>query len=435
MSNVTRRNFLKLTGAAAAASTFSSLVSAPALAGASKKVVVVGGGVGGATVAKYLRMADKSIEVTLIEPNKDYYTCFMSNEVLGGERTMESIRFGYDGLRKHGVTVVHDTVTAIDADKQSVTTAGGQSFKYDRCVVSPGVSFKYDAIEGYSEAVAQDIPHAWKAGEQTVILQKQLQAMKDGGTVVMVAPPDPFRCPPGPYERASQIANYFKHHGKTKSKIIILDPKASFAKQGLFTSGWKKHYDGMIEWRGTPKDATDNIVTAVKAASRTVITEFDEYKADVLNIIPPQKAGKIAEVAGLANGSGWCPVNLMTFESTLKPKIHVIGDAAIQSPMPKSGYAANSQAKVCAVSIVALLNGTEVPQPSYLNTCYSVIHPGDGISVAAVYRYNNETGKVESVKGAGGLTPGYDKTTMEMRAREEKYAHSWFNNITQDIFG
>jgi sulfide dehydrogenase [flavocytochrome c] flavoprotein subunit len=434
MNHVTRRNFLKLTGAAAAAGTFTSL-SAPALAGATKKVVVVGGGVGGATVARYLRMTDKSIEVTLIEPNKEYYTCFMSNEVLGGERTMDSIRFGYDGLRKHGVTVVHDTVTAIDAAKQTVTTAGGSAFAYDRCVVSPGVSFKYDAIEGYSEAVTEQIPHAWKAGPQTVILQKQLQAMPDGGTVVIVPPPNPFRCPPGPYERASQIANYLKHNGKSKSKIIILDPKPAFSKQGLFVAGWKKHYDGMIEWRGTPKDATDNIVTAVKVASKTVVTEFDEYKADVLNIIPPQKAGKIAATAGLADASGWCPVNLMTFESTLQAKIHVIGDAAIQSPMPKSGYAANSQAKVCAASIVALLNGTEVPQPSYVNTCYSVIAPGDGISVAAVYRYNNESGKVEAVKDAGGLTPAYDKTTMEMRAREEQYAHSWFNNITRDIFG
>jgi sulfide dehydrogenase [flavocytochrome c] flavoprotein subunit len=438
MSKFNRRDFLKLSGGAVAAASSMSF-SSFAIGGASKKVVIVGGGIGGATAAKYIRMADASVEVTVIEPNANYHTCFMSNEVIGGERSIDSIRFGYKGLQAHGVNVVQDSVTAIDAAARTVKTAGGKSFGYDRCIVSPGVDFRWDTIEGYDEKVAETIPHAWKAGPQTVTLRKQLEAMKDGGTVCIAPPPNPFRCPPGPYERASLIANYLKHH-KPKSKIIILDPKPAFSKMGLFTAGWEKYYgykseNAMIEWHGTPKDSKDNVLQSVDAKTRTVRTEFNEITADVLNVIPAQKAGKIAFAAGLTNEGGWCPVDLKTFESTIHKNIHVIGDAAIQAPMPKSGYAANSQAKVCAVAVVALLNGMEMPQPSYVNTCYSIIAPGDGISVAAVYRYNNAEGKIEAVKGAGGLTPGYDKSTMEMRAREEQYAHSWFKNITHDVFG
>ncbi|MCW8918536.1 MAG: NAD(P)/FAD-dependent oxidoreductase [Gammaproteobacteria bacterium] len=438
MSNFNRRDFLKLSGGAVAAASSMSF-SSFAIGGASKKVVIVGGGIGGATAAKYIRMADASIEVTVIEPNANYHTCFMSNEVIGGERTIDSIRFGYKGLQAHGVNVVQDSVTAIDAAARTVKTAGGKSFAYDRCIVSPGVDFRWDTIEGYDETVAETIPHAWKAGSQTVTLRKQLEAMKDGGTVCIAPPPNPFRCPPGPYERASLIANYLKHH-KPKSKLIILDPKPKFSKMGLFTAGWEKYYgfksdNALIEWHGTPEGSKDNVLQSLDAKSRTVKTEFNEVTADVLNVIPAQKAGKIAFAAGLTNDSGWCPVDLKTFESTIHKNIHVIGDAAIQAPMPKSGYAANSQAKVCAVAVVSLLNEMAMPQPSYVNTCYSIIAPGDGISVAAVYRYNNETGKIEGVKGAGGLTPGYDKSTMEMRAREEQYAHSWFKNITHDVFG
>jgi len=447
MSNFNRRDFLKLSGGAAALASglgFSSF----AIGGAKKKVVVVGGGIGGATAAKYIRMADASIEVTVIEPNANYHTCFMSNEVLGGERSIDSIRFGYAGLQAHGVNVVQDSVTAIDANARTVTTAGGKSFSYDRCIVSPGVDFRYEAIEGYDSTVAESIPHAWKAGPQTVTLRKQLEAMKDGGTVVITSPPNPFRCPPGPYERASLIAHYLKQH-KPKSKVIILDAKGSFAKQGLFIAGWEKHYgynsdNAMIEWHGTPDGSKDNVLQSVDAKSRTAKTEFNTISADVLNVIPAQKAGKIAFIAGLTNDSGWCPVDLKTFESTIHKNIHVIGDSAVQSPMPKSGYAANSEAKVCAAAVVALLNEMATPQPSYVNTCYSVIAPGDAISVAAVYDYGEvmdkegkPTGKmgIRSVKGAGGLTPGYADTTMDMRAREELYAHSWFKNITHDVFG
>ena len=425
MSKINRRNFIKIAGSAAAV----SAVGFPAIAaaGGKKQVVIVGGGVGGATAAKYIRRADSSVEVTLIEPNKHYYTCFMSNEVIGGDRSMDSIKFGYDGLRKHGVTVVHDMVTAIDAKGRKVTTKGGKSFGYDRCIVAPGISF-VDNIEGYDAVAAEKMPHAWKAGPQTALLRKQLEAMADGGMVLIAPPPNPFRCPPGPYERACQIAHYLKSH-KPKSKILILDSKDKFSKQGLFTQAWDRHYKGMIEW--VKAVDTGGGVKSVNAAAGTVSTEFEEYKPAVTNIIPAQKAGTIAEVAGLTDDKGWCPVEGKTFESTLHKGIHVIGDAAIQSPLPKSGYAANSEAKVVAAAVVDLVNGREPGTPSWVNTCYSIVAPQDGISVAMVY--NLVDGKVAKVKGSGGLTP-MDSSPAD-RAREVQYAHSWFNNITNDIFG
>ena len=427
---ITRRGFIKGAGAATAVSMF----GLPQLAlGAAKKVVVVGGGTGGATAAKYLRIADPSIEVTLIEPNKHYYTCYLSNEVLGGDRSIDSIRFGYEGLAKHGVKVVHDKVTGIDAGAKVVSTAGGEKFGYDRCIVGPGIDFKFDALEGYDATVAETIPHAWKAGPQTVTLRKQLEAMADGGTVIIAPPPNPFRCPPGPYERASQIAHYLKQH-KPKSKVLIFDPKPKFSKMGLFTQGWEKLYgygtdNAMIEWHGEAEEAG---VVAVNAADKSVTTAFgDTHKADVLNVIPAQTAGKIASDAGLTDDSGWCPIDLKTFESTLHPGIHVIGDASIAKGMPKSGYAANSQAKVCAAAVVAMLAGNEVGSPSYVNTCYSIVGKDYGISVAAVYRLAEDGSKITSV--SSGLTPS--DASAEQLKREVAYAHSWFNNITADIFG
>ncbi len=430
MSNTfSRRKFIKGVGVAGAV----SAVGVPYLAfGAGKKVVVVGGGTGGATAAKYIRLADPSIEVTLIEANKNYYTCYMSNEVLSGDRTMDSIKFGYAGLEKHGIKVVFDTVTGIDAAAKKVSTKGGEAFAYDRCVVAPGVDFKWDAIEGYDAAVAEEIPHAWKAGSQTETLRKQLEAMNDGGTVVITAPENPFRCPPGPYERASQIAHYMKQH-KPKSKVIILDSKQKFSKQKLFIQGWEKLYgygtnNSMIEWQPGP----DAAVTEINAGGSVALTSFgDEIKADVLNVIPPQKAGAIAATAGLTDDSGWCPINLHTFESTIHPNIHVIGDASIAKGMPKSGYAANSEAKVCAASVVAMLNGKEAPIPSYVNTCYSIVGEDYGISVAAVYRLAKDGSKIEKV--SGGLTP--DDASADHHKREVDYAYSWMKNITTDVFG
>lgn len=427
---ITRRGFIQTAGAVTAA----GMIGVPYIAlGASKKVVVVGGGTGGATTAKYIRLADPSADVTLIEANSNYYTCYMSNEVLGGNRSLDSIKFGYSGLGKHGVKVVHAKVTGIDAKARVVKTSDGGTYNYDRCVVAPGIDFQWDKIEGYDEKVAEKIPHAWKAGPQTAMLRQQLEAMKDGGTVIIAAPPNPFRCPPGPYERASQIAMYLKQH-KPKSKVMIFDAKPKFSKQGLFVGAWKKMYgyesdNAMIEWHGQQEEAG---VVKVNAANNSVVTAFgDEIKADVLNVIPPQKAGAIAFAAGLTNDSGWCPVDPGTFESTIHPNIHVLGDASIATTMPKSGYSANSQAKVCAAAIVAMMNGQEPGTPSYINTCYSIAGKDYAFSVANVYRLAEDRSKIAAV--SGGLTPG--DSSPEVFKREVAYAHSWFKNITNDIFG
>jgi len=433
MSEFKRRSFLKA-GVAATVAGASLSYGGFAIGGAKKKVVIVGGGVGGATAAKYIRMMDSSVDVTVIEANKDYYTCFMSNEVLSGARTLDSIKFGYSGLKKHGVTVVNDMVTGIDAGKKVVKTAGGKSFNYDRCIVSPGVDFKWDMIEGYDAKVAESSPHAWKAGPQTDLLRKQIWGMKDGGTFIIAPPPNPFRCPPGPAERISQVAMYMQK-AKPKSKILAFDSKGKFSKFGLFKGGWERHYGfdgkkmsgGLIDY--TLKDG----VVAFDAKTNTVTTQSgNKVKGDVVNIIPAQKAGKIASMAGLTNDKGWCPVNGKTFESTIHKNIHVIGDSCIGSPLPKSGYAANSEAKVCAAAVVAMLSGGSAPTPAYVNTCYSIIAPKDGISVAMVYKYDEAKGKIIKVKGSGGLTPG--KFDAVLREREQQYAYSWFNNITSDIF-
>nr|VFK52512.1 MAG: sulfide dehydrogenase (flavocytochrome c), flavoprotein subunit [Candidatus Kentron sp. TUN]VFK52833.1 MAG: sulfide dehydrogenase (flavocytochrome c), flavoprotein subunit [Candidatus Kentron sp. TUN] len=431
MSKINRRDFVKLSGAVAAG----AMVGLPYIAKgeATKKVVVVGGGTGGATAAKYIRMADPSIQVTIVEPNPHYHTCYFSNEVLSGERPIESIRFDYQGLEKRGIKVVHDRVTRIDAKAKTVKLQGGQRLPYDRAIVSPGIDFKWEAIEGYDAKVAKKIPHAWLAGEQTVILRKQLEAMHNGGTVIIAPPPMPFRCPPGPYERVSQIAMYLQHH-KPKSKIIILDPKDRFSKFNLFTTAWKKLYgyqtdNSLIEWMS---GADGGKISAVDPSAMVVSAELDDVKGDVINIIPPQKAGKIAFDADLVEGD-WCPVHKKTFESTLHTGIHVIGDAASATKMPKSGYAANSQAKVTAAAVVDYLNDREPGEPSYINTCYSIAGKDYAFSVAAVYRLSADKKTIVGVKGAGGLTPV--DASPEMLKREVVYAHSWFANITNDIFG
>jgi sulfide dehydrogenase [flavocytochrome c] flavoprotein subunit len=425
-----RRDFVKAAGAATAV----GLIGVPHIAlGADKKVVIVGGGTGGATAAKYIKRLDSSIDVTIVEPNKEYYTCYFSNEVIGGERKLESIKVGYDGLKGHGINIVHDTATGIDGEEKVVKTEGGEELAFDRCIVAPGIELLYDKIEGYSEEAAQKLPHAWKAGEQTKILRGQLEEMSDGGTVVIVAPPNPFRCPPGPYERASQIAHYLQQN-KPKSKVVILDSKQKFSKQGLFTQAWEKFYgygtdDSLIEWRAAP----DGNVVSVDADSKTLVYGAleDEMTADVVNVIPPQRAGAIAQVSGLADDSGWCPVDQKTFESTLVPGVHVLGDACIAGKMPKSGYAANSQGKVAAAAVVALLNDAEVGVPSFVNTCYSIVAPGWGISVAAVYKLGAD-GTIQTVPNSGGLTPM--DASEEAHAREVQYAYSWYDNIVSDIF-
>lgn len=427
MHKLSRRQFLTtLTGTAAASMLGYPLLSSGAFRA---RVIVVGGGYGGATAAKYLRLADPRIEVILIEKDEQFVSCALSNEVVAGERSLASLSFGYQPLTSfYGVKVVHDEVTRIDAESRIVSTRGGEEFGYDRLIVAPGVSFKWNAIEGYDSDAAQVLPHAWKAGEQTLLLRRQLEAMPDGGRVYIVSPPNPYKCPPGPYERAALIAHYLTQLGKQRSKVIILDAKDSFAKQALFEQGWERNYPGMISW--VPASA-DGRVLRVDVKKRTLYTEFDVHKGDVLNVIPPQKAATIAEAAGLTNDKGWCPVDQQTFESSNREYIHVIGDACIAGSMPKAGYSANSQAKVCAAAISALIDGTAPPAPSYINTCYSIIAPDYGISVAAVYRLDK--GSIVSVEGAGGSSP-LDASAWE-RKMEATYARSWFDNITSDIFG
>ncbi|MES9850646.1 MAG: NAD(P)/FAD-dependent oxidoreductase [Candidatus Thiodiazotropha sp. L084R] len=426
MSNINRRDFIQFATLAGASFSFPQLALA-----ANPKVVIVGGGVGGCTAAKYLRKLNPNIEVTLLETKRAYSSCFMSNEILSGDRTLESLTFDYEGLRRHGVKVVIDRVSAIEPDKKLVVTEGGQQFGYDACVVSPGVDFKWDAIEGYDEKVAERVPHAWFAGPQTVTLRKQIESMPEGGKVIIVAPPNPYKCPPGPYERAAQIAMYCKHH-KPKAKILILDPKDKFSKQGLFEQGWSKLYgfgtdNSMIEWVGAAGGGT---VEELDPSTLTLQAEIEEFKGDVINIIPPQKAGKVAFASDLTDGD-WCPVNKLTFESSRHKGIYVLGDASSAAKMPKSAYAANSQAKVTAAAIVSHFNGIEPSDPTFVNTCYSILGEEHGISVAAVYSLDKANNTILPIKGSGGLSPM--NASDQQRKREVSYAHSWFKNLIDDM--
>ena len=426
MAAMKRRDFVKAAGAAAVLGSLGG-VSSLTLAQSKKRVVVVGGGYGGAIAAKYIRMADPTIDVRLIDQNSRFVSCPLSNEVLGGERDIASLTFGYSDLSaNHGVRFVNNEILEINPEKNYVLGNGNLKYFYDKLVVSPGISFDFDQVTGYDEAATKVMPHAWKAGPQTLLLRKQLEAMPDGGVFYIVAPPNPFRCPPGPYERAAQVAHYFKNH-KPKSKIIILDAKDKFSKQGLFTQGWKMHYGDMIQW---VSGAEGGIIDEVDPASMTLIGQVDEFKGDVVNFIPAQKAGKLAHVGGLTDESGWCPVDQKTFESSSHKDIQVIGDASIAGKMPKSGYAANSQGKVCAAAVVAALNGKPAPEPSYVNTCYSIIAPDHGISVAAVYQLKD--GTIQGVEGAGGLSPM--DASERTRALEVEYALGWFKNIAADMF-
>lgn len=431
MNHFSRRSFLKAVGIGGAVSVTGLGCAATSATdhGRSAHVVVIGGGSGGATAAKYLKRFSPEMQVTLIEPTATYYTCYGSNWVLGGHATMDDIAQTYGTLSdRHGVTVLQDTVTEINPERRSVTTAGGETLTYDRLVVSPGIDFRYDAVPGITAADAERAPHAWKAGEQTVILRQQLEAMDDGGVFVMVAPGNPFRCPPGPYERASMVAHYFKQH-KPRSKIIILDNKENFSKQGLFMAGWEQHYGDMIEWVPSSRGGQ---VEEVDIANLTTISDggFTEVKADVLNYIPPQQAGVIAQQAGLTDGF-WCPVNQLTFESSIHPNIYVIGDSSVAGAMPKSGHSANNQGKIAAAAIVRDLAGQEPLSPSTANTCYSLITPDHGISVAGVYVY--EDGAIASVAGSGGVSAA--DAPDSIRQLEAFYTKGWYDGITADIWG
>ena len=429
MNTINRRKFVQLAGTGVATGVALGTLGAPALvraAGGSAKVIVIGGGYGGAGAAKYTKMYVPNADVTLVEKNKTYYSCPFSNEVLGGDKPLDEIAFGYEGLAKRGINVVHEEVTGIDGGAKTVTLKNGDVLSYDYLIVSPGIGYKWGAIEGYDEAASHKMPHAWKAGPQTELLRKQLVDMEDGGVVMISAPPNPFRCPPGPYERAAQIAHYLKEH-KPKSKLIIMDSKTKFSKQALFTEGYEKFYGDIIEWRS---QADDGMVIGVDADAGTLFTEFDEFTPAVANIIPPQTAADLAHSTGLTDDSGWCPVDQRTFESKIIAGVHVIGDSCIAGKMPKSGYSANSQGKVAAAAVAASIHGVDMPTPSYLNTCYSLITPDYGISVAAVYKLDGD--KIVGIKGAGGLSPV--GASAEHRKAEAMYARSWFRNITNDLF-
>ena len=392
-------------------------------------IVIVGGGFGGSTCAKYLHKFDPSLDITLIEPAKRFVTCPFSNAVLAGLRDLNSISYAYTAHTRRGVKVIQARVNEIDTVGKKVKLNDGQSLAYDRLVLSPGIDFKWEAVEGMSASDADVIPHAWQGGTQTTLLQKQITAMPNGGVFIIAPPGNPFRCPPGPYERVSLIAHYLKQH-KPKSKILILDAKSKFSKQPLFMQGWEKLYPGMIEW--VAGDAGGRI-EHVDVANRTLRTETgDKHKGAVINFIPPQKAGKIVITTSLANNDGWCPVNQRSFESITHPGIHIIGDASIAGKMPKSGFAANSQGKVCAAAIVASIHSINMPEPSYVNTCYSLVSPDYGISVAAVYRFNKDKG-IYKVKGSGGVSP--KDADDVFRAKEARYAAGWYDSITSDAFG
>lgn len=418
----TRRHFLKLGAAAAMAP---AVVSAQG-AGAGR-VVVIGGGFAGATAARTLKALEPKLTVTLVEPNPIYTSCPFSNSVLANLREIDQQQFRYDGIKRAGITVAETSATAVNVDAKAVTLADGNRLSYDRLVMSPGIDFNWTAIPGYDEAAAQKMPHAWKAGAQTVLLRQQLQSMQDGGLVVMSAPANPFRCPPGPYERASLIAYWLKIW-KPKSKLLLLDAKDAFSKQRLFQNGWAELYPGMIEWVPLSQGGK---VTSVDPATLALVTEFGSHKAAVANVIPPQRAGAIAAQAGVADRTGWCPVEPVAFESTLRPGIHVLGDAAIMGGMPKSAFAANAQAKVCAVAIVELLAGRKPPDPILINTCYSLVAADYGISIAGVYRPTN--GQLADIPGAGGVSPL--EAVGGLRGQEALYASSWFRTITAEVYG
>jgi sulfide dehydrogenase [flavocytochrome c] flavoprotein chain len=420
----TRRDFLS-SAAAAAAST--ALVPRPAIAQAEPHVVVVGGGFAGASVARALKQLDRRLPVTLVEASRVFTACPFSNGVIAGLRDISAQQFTYEKVVADGIVVAPGTANLIDAQARSLIVGDGVRLRYDRLVLAPGIDIRWDALPGYDEAAAERMPHAWKAGVQTLLLRRQLEAMEDGGLVVISAPANPFRCPPGPYERASLIAHYLKTR-KPRSKLIVLDAKDAFSKQRLFQNAWKELYPGLLEWVSL---SSGGKVTAVEPATNTLVTDFGRHEAKVANVIPPQKAGRIAELAGVADRTGWCPIDPVTFESKLVPNIHVLGDATIAGGMPKSAFTANAQAKVCAAAIAKLLRGETPAEPKLINTCYSLVAPDYGIHIAGVYRPVN--GVLTEIEGSGGVSK--PDAPRDIRAMEATFADGWFKTITSEVFG
>jgi len=418
---ISRRKFLGTSVAASAA------LAAPMsfAAGHGKPhVVVVGGGSGGATAARYLaKDSNGEIDVTLIEPTRTYYTCYFSNLYLGGFKQMDDLGHSYGGLAAGGVNVVHDWAVGVDRDAKTITLAGGATLNYDKLVLSPGIDFVEGAVDGWDLSSQNAMPHAYKAGSQTELLKAQLMAMPEGGTFAMVAPPNPYRCPPGPYERVSMVAHYLKNNNPT-AKIIVADPKEKFSKQGLFQEGWANHYEGMIDWIGS--DFGGDVVS-VDPNAMTVSIDGEVTKVDVCNVIPAMKAGRIADIAGVTDGN-WAPVNAIDMSTKADADVYVLGDAAQQGDMPKSGFSANSQAKVCANAIRGALTGSRVFPAKFSNTCWSLISTDDGVKVGATYEATDEKiAKVDGFISATGETSDVRKATYEE-------SEGWYTGITTDMF-
>lgn len=390
------------------------------------RVVVVGGGFGGAACARALKRAQGNLQVILIEPNAIFTSCPFSNEVIAGLRDIEAQQFGHDKLADEGVTLINQAVTTIEPQQRRVMTADGVALPFDRLVLSPGIDFHFEALPGYDEAASEKMPHAWKAGAQTLLLRRQLEAMDDGGTVAIAIPANPLRCPPAPYERASLIAHYLKTR-KPRSKVLILDAKDNFSQQRLFEKAWKELYGDMIERIGLSQGGR---VTSVDPTTKTIVTEFGNYTPDVANVIPPQRAGRIAELAGSTDATGWCPIDPVTFESKLLKNVHVIGDACLGGGIPKSASAASAQGRACAAVIINLLAGRAPEAPRLTGVCYNTVAPGYGFSLAGNYQPKGDIfAEIE-----GGATSPVD-APRELRAREAAEAERWFQTITADTFG
>jgi sulfite dehydrogenase len=417
-----RRDFLKLASAATAAGSLPGLSGCASTAPSKARVVVIGGGFGGATAAKYIRLWDPSIDVVLIERQSEFVSCPISNLVLAGYSTMQDITIGYDGLGRHGVQVVRDEAVGIDAGKKTVRLASGEDIGYERLVVSPGIDFNFGEVQGYEAAMqAGRVLHAWKAGPQTEALRRQLVEMRDGGVVVLSIPLAPYRCPPGPYERASMIAAYLKQ-AKPRSKLLVLDANPDVtSKGGLFKAAWKALYPGILEYRGNAK------AVGVNAATMTLKLEVEDVKGDVLNVVPPHGAGEIARKAGLiTTNNRWCDVDWRSMESKKVPGIHVLGDATLSAPgMPKSGSMANNHAKIAAAAIIQMLNGRALLDPKILNTCYSFVSQKEAIRVSSVHEWNAGQGTLVAVKGSGGVSAARSEA-------EGTFAWNWARTIWAD---
>jgi NADPH-dependent 2,4-dienoyl-CoA reductase/sulfur reductase-like enzyme len=420
--SLTRRRF----AASLAATWLGGVAARAAAATARARLVVVGGGFGGATAARFAKRLLPDLTVVLIEPNERYIACPLSNLVVTGHRNLEQQTFSYAALAQEGIDVRRTSATDIDAVGRTVTLDGGDTLQYDRLILAPGIEFRWGALEGYGPESIERMPHAWKAGPQTLLLERQLESMPDGGVVVMSVTAAPFRCPPGPYERASLIAHYLAAH-KPRAKLIVLDSNDRFSKQPLFTKIWAERYASVLEWRGASNDGR---VVRVNPETMTLDTDFESVHGDVVNVVPPQQAGLIAQRAGATDSSGWCPVDAVSFESRLQRGIHVIGDATIAAPMPKSAFAANAHAKVCAIQVARLLSGLEAEPTTLLNNCYSYVDDTQAISIAGVYHTSG--GTFTEVPGSGGISPL--DAPLSFRQQEAHQAADWFRAITRETF-